>query len=256
MSLRLRLCHLYPDLLNIYGDRGNVLALARRAAWRGIELEVATLTVGDELDPGGCDLVFMGGGQDQEQALVAADLARRKGPVLRDAVEEGLPLLAVCGSYQLLGRFYRPAGGAELPGVGVFDAWTVAGEGRLIGNVLAVTDLTGAEETVVGFENHSGRTHLGEGARPLARVLVGGGNNGEDGTEGAVHRHAVGTYLHGSLLPKNPFLADWLLARALERRYGAGAAAALTPLADGLERRAHAAAARRARETRGRAGRR
>ncbi len=248
--MEIRICHLYPDLLNLYGDRGNIIALVRRAEWRGIRVTVTSLGLGDAADFEAVDLAFIGGGQDREQSLVAEDFARGKGEALAAAVEEGMPLLAVCGGYQLLGLYYRTAGGEEMPGVGLFDLWTEAGSRRLIGNVVVETDLCGGRCTLVGFENHSGRTFLGSGCRPLGRVLVGAGNNGEDGLEGAVYRNAVGTYLHGSLLPKNPRLADWLLARALERRYGPGAAAALTPLDDAVEERAHLAAIRRARATR------
>lgn len=249
--MEIRICHLYPDLLNLYGDRGNIIALRRRAGWRGIGVTVASVGVGDRPGFDACDLAFIGGGQDREQSLIAEDFARGKREALAEAVEAGMALLAVCGGYQLLGRYYRTAAGEEMPGVGLFDLWTEAGSRRIIGNVVVETDLWGdAPRTLVGFENHSGRTFLGPGCRPLGRVVLGGGNNGADGYEGAVHRNAVGTYLHGSLLPKNPRLADWLLARALERRYGAGAAAALVPLDDAAEARAHAAAIRRTRETR------
>lgn len=250
--MEIRICHLYPDLLNLYGDRGNIIALRRRAGWRGIDVAVSAVGVGDRTGFDAFDLAFIGGGQDREQSLIAEDFARGKREALAEAVEGGMALLAVCGGYQLLGRYYRTAVGEEMPGVGLFDLWTEAGSRRIIGNVVVETDLWGdGPATLVGFENHSGRTFLGPGCRPLGRVVLGGGNNGEDGCEGAVYRNAVGTYLHGSLLPKNPRLTDWLLARALERRYGAGAAAALTPLDDTIEERAHRAAVRRTRETRG-----
>lgn len=249
MSPRLRLGYLYPDLLNLYGDRGNILALMRRAEWRGITVEIREVGLGDEVDFRSLDLVFIGGGQDREQALIAGDLAGAKGRGLREAVEDGLPLLAVCGGYQLLGRYYRTGDGRELPGAGVFDLVTEAGDRRIIGNVVIETDLWDDPPwTVVGFENHSGRTFLSPACRPLGRVQVGGGNNGEDGGEGAVYRHAVGTYLHGPVLPKNPRLADWLLRRAVERRYGG--AVPFQPLNDGVEMRAHEAAIERARSVR------
>lgn len=252
--MELRICHLYPDLMNLYGDRGNIIALTRRASWRGIAMRVDGVSVGDKADFARCDLVFIGGGQDREQGLIAEDFMRLRDSLV-EQVEQGMPLLAVCGGYQLLGRYYRMADGQELPGVGLFDLWTEAGSRRMIGNVAVETDLwEDNPRTVVGFENHSGRTFLGPGVRPLGRVLVGGGNNGDDGAEGAVYKSAVGTYLHGSLLPKNPRLGDWLLTRALERRYGADAArAAMAPLDDTLEERAHLAALRRARATRARA---
>ena len=236
----LRLAHLYPRLMNIYGDRGNILCLHRRCEARDIELVVEELDLGDPLDPAAYDLVFMGGGQDREQRRIAEDLAADKGEALREAAENDVAMLAVCGGYQLFGRYYQPAAGEELPGAAVFDAWTVhPGEGarRCIGDVAARWE----GGTLVGFENHGGRTYLGSGARPLARVERGFGNNGEDGGEGAVYRNAYGTYLHGSLLPKNPRFTDHLLRLALGRRYGDGE---LAPLDDSVEEAAHAAALR------------
>jgi CobQ-like glutamine amidotransferase family enzyme len=218
--VELRLGHLYPELMNTYGDRGNILALQRRAAWRGITLRVEGLSLGDRLDPQAYDLFFFGGGQDREQAVVAADLVARKGAGLREAVEAGAVVLAICGGYQLLGHEFRTASGEVLPGVGVLDVWTVAGDRRHIGNCVVRCTLTGEERLLVGFENHSGKTYLGPGCAPLGRVEIGAGNNGEDGTEGAVYRAAYGCYLHGSLLPKNPWFADHLLRQALVRRYG------------------------------------
>lgn len=263
-GLRLRICHLYPDLMNLYGDRGNIIALTRRALWRGIQAEVSAVGVGDRTDFSSFDIAFIGGGQDREQALIAEDFVRHKKGALVEAVEGGLVLLAVCGGYQLLGQYYRTAEGQTLPGVGLFDIWTEAGHKRMIGNVVIETDLwaegkprpegrlrPGDRRTVVGFENHSGRTFLGKGVKPLGRVLIGHGNNGRDRQEGAVYRNAVGTYLHGSLLPKNPRLADWLLGRAIERRYGAAAVTrCLVPLDDRAEEEAHQAAIRRAEKTR------
>jgi len=228
--------------MNIYGDRGNILCLRCRCEARDIELVVDELDLGDALDPAAYDLVFMGGGQDREQRRIADDLVG-KGEALRQAAEEGVAMLAVCGGYQLFGRYYRTAVGDELPGVGVFDAWTVhPGEGarRCIGDLAA----TWEGGSLVGFENHGGRTYLGEGARPLARVERGFGNNGEDGTEGAVSKNAYGTYLHGSLLPKNPRFTDHILRIALARRYGE---TELAPLDDSAEEAAHAAALRVAR---------
>ncbi len=230
----LRICHLYGDLMNIYGDRGNVLTLRRRAEWRGIAVTVETVTAGERLDPERYDLYFFGGGQDAQQDIVAEDLRAGNGDALREAVAGAAAVLSVCGGYQLLGHFYRPFDGPELPGVGILDEHTVAGRTRFIGNVLAL-----GEEPLVGFENHSGRTYLGPRAAPLARVVVGAGNNGEDGTEGAVQGKVIGTYLHGSLLPKNPWLADRVIAWALERRHGT---TALAPLDDRLEQAARESA--------------
>ncbi len=235
----LRICHLYGDLMAIYGDRGNVLTLRRRAEWRGIEVRIETVSAGDRLDPERYDLFFFGGGQDAQQDLVAEDLIAGNGNALRGAIAGGAAMVSVCGGYQLLGHFYRPLEGPELPGVGILDVHTVAGRTRFIGNVLAL-----GEETLVGFENHSGRTFLGAGAKPLAKVVVGAGNNGEDGGEGAVQGKVIGTYLHGSLLPKNPWLADRAITWALERRHGQVALAALDDVAENDARTAAIALAK------------
>ncbi|MBI2912536.1 MAG: glutamine amidotransferase [Chloroflexi bacterium] len=243
MNRRLVLVHLYPALMNLYGDRGNILCLERRCRWRGIELEIRSRGLGDSFEPAETDLVFIGGSQDREQRAVARDLREVKGPGLRRAAEEGAVILAVCGGYQLLGHSYRPAEGETLEGLSIFDAWTEhpgPSARRCIGNVL----LQWQTQTLVGFENHGGRTYLGPGARPLGRVLAGHGNNDRDGTEGAVWNNCHGTYLHGSLLPKNPHFADHLIRLALARRYGDGH---LEPLDDSLEDDAHAWAARVAR---------
>jgi lipid II isoglutaminyl synthase (glutamine-hydrolysing) len=240
--------HLYPDYLNIYADRGNIAVLSRRAAWRGHELEVREISVGDPLAPGDHDLLYIGGGQDREQALVAHDLVAKSDGV-RDSVSAGAALLAVCGGYQLLGRSYRDLHGAALPGIGVFPFDTVAGDTRMIGDVLLECELEpGQRRTLAGFENHAGRTRLDPGAQPLGHVVAGFGNDGESGWEGCRVGRAVGTYLHGPLLPRNPWLADWLLAQALAHRYGE--VPELEPLADELEAEAHDVSARRA-ETRG-----
>jgi len=242
--------HLYPDYLNIYADRGNIAVFERRAAWRGIELEVDEVGAGDELRPGAHDLLYIGGGQDREQALIAPDLAA-KGESVKAAVQAGAALLAVCGGYQLLGQFYRNRSGAELPGVGLFPLHTVAGERRMIGDVLLECELKpGAPRTVAGFENHAGRTYLDAGAEPLGRVVAGFGNDGESGFEGCRVGRALGTYLHGPLLPRNPWLADWLLAQALGHRVGEPPE--LEELPDSLEAEAHAVSSGRAHERGGR----
>ncbi|MEW6554821.1 MAG: glutamine amidotransferase [Actinomycetota bacterium] len=235
----LRICHLYPELMNIYGDRGNVITLAQRCRWRGYGVRVTGVSLGDRLDPGEHDLYFIGGGQDREQILVCEDLSREKGEALRQAVEEGAALLSICGGYQLLGDHFLTYTGEDLPGISLFDVKTVGGDTRFIGNVAVASSLAGVEGTLVGFENHSGRTHLGPGCKPLGRVIAGYGNNGEDGGEGCVYRNAVGTYLHGSLLPKNPRLADWFILQALRRRHDLEG---LPPLDDSLEDAAHRAA--------------
>ncbi len=240
--------HLYPDYLNIYADRGNIAVLSRRAAWRGHELEVHSVSIGDPLIPGEHDLLYVGGGQDREQALVAQDLVAKAAGV-QESVAAGAALLAVCGGYQLLGRSYRDLHGSELPGIGVFPVDTVAGETRMIGDVLLECELEpGLRRTLTGFENHAGRTRLDPGAQPLGRVVAGFGNDGESGWEGCRVGRALGTYLHGPLLPRNPWLADWLLAQALAHRHGV--APKLEPLPDELETEAHAVSAKRA-ETRG-----
>jgi lipid II isoglutaminyl synthase (glutamine-hydrolysing) len=248
--VKLVLGHLYPDYLNIYADRGNMAVLERRAAWRGIELDYRPISVDDPVRPGEHDLLYIGGGQDREQALIAPDLAA-KADQISEAVAGGAALLAVCGGYQLLGRFYRDRSGAELPGIGLFPLHTVAGERRMIGDVLLECELEpGTTRTLAGFENHAGRTFLEDGARPLGRVVAGFGNNGEDGFEGCRLERAIGTYLHGPLLPRNSWLADWLLGEALARRLGEPPA--LEPLPDDFEEDAHAVAARRAQSRGGR----
>jgi CobQ-like glutamine amidotransferase family enzyme len=249
--MRIRVGHLYPEYLNIYADRGNIAVLSRRAALRGHKLDVASISVGDDVRPGEHDLLYVGGGQDREQALVAPDLAA-KGPGIHEAVEGGAALLAVCGGYQLLGRGYLGRHGDDLPGVGLFPHHTVAGERRMIGDVLLECEVEpGERHTLAGFENHAGRTHLEPGAEPLGRVVSGFGNDGETGYEGARVGRAIGTYLHGPLLPRNPWLADWLLSQALAHASG-GEPSALEPLPDRLEAEAHAVSARRARDRGGR----
>jgi CobQ-like glutamine amidotransferase family enzyme len=235
--MQLRIGHLYGDEMNIYGDRGNIITLLRRAAWRGIEVQVEI--VGPRSPDGfeRFDLLFWGGGQDRDQALIFRDLVERKAAALRRSIGDGVVVLAVCGGYQLLGNYYVTADGQRIEGLRLIDLHTVPGPRRHIGNVLVdvrAVDLDPA--TLVGFENHSGRTYLGQGVQPLGRVLVGAGNNGEDGTEGVVQGNIYGTYLHGSLLPKNPHLADRLLELALRRQ---DAGYRLPPLDSGVELEAH-----------------
>ncbi|MSU75872.1 glutamine amidotransferase [Patescibacteria group bacterium] len=217
--MHLRIAHLYPKRMSIYGDHGNILTLVRRSRWRHIAASVDEIEVGQKFDSKRYDLIFFGGGQDQEQDTVAADLKKKAGAI-REAVGNGAAVLAVCGGYQLLGNYYQPAEGDRLEGVGIFDAHTEAGPKRLIGNVVVEPDVLDLpKRPLVGFENHSGLTFLGEDANPLGKLKTGFGNNGRDNTEGTVQGKAIGTYLHGSLLPKNPHLADWLLKQALGRRY-------------------------------------
>ncbi|MEX2238454.1 MAG: glutamine amidotransferase [Dehalococcoidia bacterium] len=234
----LRVGHLYGSLLNLYGDRGNILTLKYRCEQRGIGFVVEDIGLGKTFEPSGYDLLFVGGGPDREQQRVADDLVDLKAVPLREAADSGQVILAVCGGYQLLGHYYREAGGEELPGAGVLDLHTEhPGDQarRCIGNIIARWD----EGMIVGFENHGGRTRLGPTAQPLATVEVGYGNNGEDDLEGARQGNVFGTYIHGSLLPKNPAFADYLIGLALSRRYGEEP---LAPLDDSLELRARAVA--------------
>ena len=242
-DLELRLLALYPEQMNIYADRGNILFLQRRCEWRGIGFRYAAAGPGEGFDPAEHDLIYIGGGQDRDQVLVADDMLRSKRDAISSAVEDGAALLAVCGGYQLLGRSYQ-LGDRSIPGLGLADLETVREEGpRLIGNVAIeahLDDWGDHSEVLAGFENHGGRTHLGTDATPLGRVLTGFGNNGRDKSEGIRRLNMIGTYLHGPLLPKNAPLADHLIALALERR--TGARPGLAPLDDELERAAHASA--------------
>jgi hypothetical protein len=244
VSINLRVAHLYPRLMNIYGDRGNIMCLRHRCEARGIGFELTELGIGDRFDANAYDLIFAGGAQDREQRTVSRDLLANKADAIRDAVEADVAMLAVCGAYQLFGKFYRDSTGTELPGAGIFDLHTEhPGEGarRCIGNIVVDWDAPTGAQPIVGFENHGGRTRLGLRVSPLGRVRSGSGNNGEDRTEGAVYRNAIGTYLHGSLLPKNPALADHIVALALRKRSGD---IPLAPIDDRAELRAHAAALR------------
>jgi len=244
MTSVLRVMWLYPDHMNIYADRGNIALLERRCEWRGIGFELATAGPGDRVDPGAHDLFYMGGGQDRDQALVAQDLVESKREALAAALADGATMLAVCGGYQLLGHSYA-VGAETLPGLGLVDLRTVREPGeRLIGNVVIEADLGDGPRRLAGFENHGGRTYLGDGAAPLGRVVSGFGNNGKDGREGVRAGRLIGTYLHGPLLPKNAWLADVLTGWALARR--GGAVPALEPLDDRLEDAAHASAERAA----------
>jgi CobQ-like glutamine amidotransferase family enzyme len=241
----LRVCALYPELMNIYADRGNLLLLQRRCEWRGIGFELTGSDLGEPIDPRQADLFYIGGGQDRDQRLCAFDLAETKREGLHAAAEGGVALLAVCGGYQLLGHSYE-LGEETLPGVGLVDLRTVRSDGpRLIGNVALEVDLPGLDgvggsRILAGFENHGGRTRLGPGATPLGRVLRGHGNDDKSGFEGVRAGNVIGTYLHGPLLPKNVWLADWLIARALGREEP------LPALDDALEAAAHAEARRAA----------
>ncbi len=240
--MELRVLGLYPDQMNIYADRGNIIFLRRRCEWRGIDFVYGGAGQGESVDPGAHDLFYIGGGQDRDQRAVASDMVETKREALSAAVDDGAVLLAVCGGYQLLGESYQ-LGEETLPGLGLADLRTVREEGpRLIGNVAIETELGGEKRILAGFENHGGRTYLGSSARPLGRVVKGHGfgNNGGDGLEGVWEKNIVGTYLHGPLLPKNAWLADHLIELALERRYGERPH--LDPLPDTFERAAEASA--------------
>jgi CobQ-like glutamine amidotransferase family enzyme len=239
----LRICALYPDLMNIYADRGNLLVLERRCRWRGIGFELTPCGLGELLDGGAHDLLYLGGGQDRDQRLCAEDLLATKREALHAAAARAAVVLGVCGGYQLLGHSYELGPGEQLPGVGLLDVRTVRADGpRLIGNVAIEVDLDGSGgQVLAGFENHGGRTRLDAGQASLGHVLKGHGNDGRDGSEGARSGNVIGTYLHGPLLPKNAWFADWLIATALGID-----AQELAPLDDTLEEEAHRGARRAA----------
>lgn len=215
----LKICHLYPDILNLYGDRGNIICMQKRMEWRGIDTEVTEISVGDKLNYEDYDLFFVGGGQDFEQGVLLEDLAKGKSKAIIEAIENEKVFLAICGGYQMLGKYYKTWDGKECEFIGALDLYTVGAKERMIGNYMYQCDETDGGLVVVGFENHSGKTYLGDKVRPMGKVLSGHGNNGEDGTEGARYKNVFATYSHGSLLPKNPKLADYILKTALKRRY-------------------------------------
>jgi CobQ-like glutamine amidotransferase family enzyme len=240
----IRICHLYPDLLNLYGDRGNIACMRKRLEWRGIKPLVTEIVTGDTPDFSDYDIVLLGGGSDREQAIVCNNLLKDKKDI-RGYVEEGGVLIAVCGGYQLLGEYYQ-TNSEKIEGLGLVPLHTIQGEGRLIGNI--VLENPKFKDKIVGFENHGGRTYVEEGIKPFGKVLYGFGNNDENNSdhnqsaeneryEGVIYKNIIGTYLHGPLLPKNPEICDYLLGRALEKKYGIGN---LTPLPDENEKKANA----------------
>ena len=233
--MELKICHLYPDVMNLSCDRGNLICMEKRLQWRGIYVEIVPIHMGEELDAAVYDLIFIGNGQPFAQPLLLEDLQQKKAEALKSAVEAGVPVLAIDGGYELLGKTYETADGQKLEGLGILDVTTRCSQKRLVGNCAFTCEELGI--TVVGFENHAGYTTLGSGVKPLGKVLVGGGNNGSDGTEGARYKNVFASYAHGSLLPKNPILCDHILKVALERKYGA---LELSPLDDMLENNAHA----------------
>jgi len=217
----LTICHLYPDLLNLYGDRGNIIALTKRCEWRGIQVQIRQVSLGDRFSPDECDILFIGGGQDYEQSIIQDDLQKGKREAIKEAVEAGKVILAVCGGMQLLGRYYRTHDGKEIECIGAVDLWTHGSQDRLIGNLVFECDFLkkdGFDGLVVGFENHSGKTWLGPDVKPMGKVVAGFGNNGEDGQEGVRYKNLIGTYLHGPLLPKNPAVADYFIHMMAARK--------------------------------------
>ena len=233
MNLKISIAHLYPELLNLYGDRGNIITLMKRCEWRGIDVDFRQIGIGDRIES--FDLFFIGGGQDKQQVEVASELYLQRENLISQR-DEGAVFLGICGGYQLMGHYYQPFEADRLNGISLLDAYTVAGKRRFIGNVTAVSDFL-TPSTLVGFENHSGLTYIQGETKPLAVVSVGSGNNGTDRTEGARYKNVFGTYLHGSLLPKNPHFADYLLKLALQKRYSDEID--LPPLNDDLEMLTH-----------------
>ncbi len=236
----LNICHLYPDLLNLYGDKGNVTALKMRAEWQGLNTTVMNVSIGDRFIPENYDIVFIGGGQDYEQEIIQDDFLNQKGAEIRNAIKNGKVFLAICGGYQMLGSYYRTGDGREIGFLGALDIWTIAGKERMIGNIAFKCDFLLSEDcdgVVIGFENHSGKTYMGTDIKPLGSVISGYGNNGEDHYEGAMFRNTFCTYSHGSLLPKNPHFADYLITLALKNKYKDFKS--LKKLDDGLEQLAH-----------------
>ena len=239
--MELNICHLYPDVLNLYGDRGNVTCMEQRLRWRGIDVTTTGVSVGEPLDASKFDLFFIGGGQDFEQEVLLEDLKGDKTEQVKSAIEDGKTFLAICGGYQMLGAYYKTWDGQQCDFIGALDLYTIGHKDRMIGNYMFTCEELD-DLKVVGFENHSGKTYLGPSVRPMGKVLVGSGNNGEDKSEGARYNNVFATYSHGCLLPKNPQLCDCILKTALARKYGS---AELAPLDDTLENLAHDAMVRR-----------
>lgn len=240
--MEINICHMYPDVLNLYGDRGNIICMKRRLEGRGIAVHVTELPIGGFSGLADCDIIFIGGGQDFEQELLLSDLAGRKTAELKAAVEDGVTALAICGGYQMLGDYYETSNGVKCDFTGILDLHTLGAPQRMIGNFKFVCDASSGASTVVGFENHGGKTYLGSGVKPLGRVAVGFGNNGEDGTEGVRYKNVFGSYCHGPILPKNPELCDFILGCALERKYGN---VTLERMDDTIEKLAHDEIAKR-----------
>ncbi|SKA83867.1 hypothetical protein SAMN05428976_10670 [Clostridium sp. USBA 49] len=217
--MEINICHLYPDLLNVYGDLGNILILKYRLVQRGIQVNISNISIGDDFDPNKFDIVFFGGGQDYEQSIVSKDLMDKKASSISKYIESSKVFLSICGGYQLLGKYYTTPKGEKLQGLGILDIYTEGSNKRFIGNTVIYNEEF--NETYVGFENHSGKTYIGN-LKPLGKVIAGYGNNGEDGFEGCIYKNTFCTYFHGPLLSKNPELADRLIIKALEKKYGSG----------------------------------
>ena len=256
--INLNICHLYPDLMDTYGDKGNIIALIKRCNWRGIKVKITNISINQSLSSFDFDFYFFGGGQDRQQIIVGRDL-QSKANYLKKAIENGCVLLSICGGYQLFQKYFKTFDGKIIKGIGLFNAYTIGSHDRMIQNlwidleenlvkeikeIYPTIDNGQLTTDLIGFENHSGKTYLGPNLKPLGKVIIGAGNNGEDKTEGAVYKNAFGCYLHGSLLPKNPHFADYLISKALERRYGK---VKLEPLDDSIEWQAHQAAIKRIR---------
>ena len=235
MGMMIKIAHLYPDMLNLYGDRGNIIALTKRMELRGISTQVDRITMGKSFNADDYDILFIGGGQDFEQEVLLSDLKAGKGDEIKAAIADGKTFLTICGGYQMLGSYYRTWDGKQCDFIGAIDYYTVCSKERMIGNFLFECLPESGGSTVVGFENHSGRTYLGKGVEPLGKMIKGCGNNGEDGTEGVRYKNTFGTYSHGPVLPKNPQLADLLISLAVKNKYGS---CTLEPLDDDLEDKA------------------
>ena len=240
--MKLKICHMYNDVLNLYGDRGNIICMRKRLNWRGIDAEIVKLPVGEFSTLADCDIVFIGGGQDFEQQVLLDDLHRGKDREIKAAIEDGVTFLTICGGYQMMGSYYETYDHVRCDFIGAVDFHTVGSRQRMIGNYKFRCSDSAGGSTVVGFENHSGKTWLGSGVEPLGHVLAGFGNNGEDGTEGVRYKNLIGTYSHGPLLPKNPEFCDRLLLGALSRKYGI---TELEKLNDTAETAAHDAMCRK-----------
>ncbi len=236
----LNICHLYPDLLNLYGDRGNVMAIKKRCEWRNIEVNVSNVSLNNKFDASQYDIVFLGGGQDYEQEIIINDFINQKGNEIKNAIQNNKVFLAICGGYQILGDYYKTWDGKELKLLGAIDIYTIGGKKRLIGDFVFNCDFLINDKfdgNIIGFENHSGKTYLGSKVKPLGKILKGKGNNGKDKTEGAVYKNVFCTYSHGSLLPKNQTFTDYLISTALKQKYSDFTQ--LSPLNDDFEIDAH-----------------